>query len=244
MDRQEAMKPVVLPKHQRIEQMRPQINYVDSKSVQWIELNRGCKRGCFFCYADPTFLEFSIPDITQRKVQIIGEGFLYDTKIKRKLEILSHLRVGGKVIYYGLSQGIDYRLTDIETIKLLIQARVGMINGKGNWQKGMRIAWDWGEEQEKGIKNIIDNLVVHGYKRKLIQVFVLVNWKITKEVCDYKLNKLKEWGVKIDDCTYNTTKREKKPIFWTKEELIDFRRRSRKHNQLILFNGFDPEAKR
>lgn len=116
-----------------------------------------------------------------------------------------------------------------------------MINSKGNWQKGMRIAWDLGKEQEEGIKNIIELLVKQGYRRKQIQIFVLVNWKIDRETCEYKLSKLKEWGVKIDDCTYNTTKREKKPIFWTKEDLIEFRRKSRKHNHLIIFDGYDPE---
>ena len=92
-------------------------------------------------------------------------------------------------------------------------------------------------------KDTIEILENVGYKRKHIQIFVIVNWKISYEVCLEKLQKLKEWGVKIDDCTYNTTKREKNPIFWTKEQLIDFRRKSRKHNQLILFDGYDPEQK-
>ena len=58
-----------------------------------------------------------------------------------------------------------------------------------------------------------------------------------------ELNKLKEWGVQIDDCTWNTTKKEKKPHFWTKEQLIDFRRKCRKHNQIIRHDGYDPEHK-
>jgi hypothetical protein len=65
-----------------------------------------------------------------------------------------------------------------------------------------------------------------------------VNWKITYTTCIEKLKKLKEWGVKVDDCTYNTTKKEKKPIHWTLDELIKFRREARKHNQEILFRGW------
>lgn len=74
-----------------------------------------------------------------------------------------------------------------------------------------------------------------------MSMFVLVNWKIDYETCIYKLIKLKEWGCKIDDCYYDTTKREMLPLHWTKEQMKNFRRKARKHNQLILFDGYDPE---
>ena len=41
-----------------------------------------------------------------------------------------------------------------------------------------------------------------------------------------------------------TRLKEKLPLYWTKQQLVDFRRKARKHNQLILFDGYDPEKKR
>ncbi len=229
---------------QRIRPDYPQVNYVDKNGVQWIELNRGCKRQCAFCYSDPNFKVFTVPEIISNHVQIIGEGILYDMDILMKFEELGKKKVNGRVVYYGLSQGVDYRLLREEHIKSMIKNRIGLINGHGNWYKGIRIAWDGGYVVQPQIKLTLDGLVSYGYNRKAISVFVLTNWKIPYSVCMQKLEKLKEWGVKIDDCTYNTTKREMNPIFWTLEELKDFRRKCRKHNQLILFNGYDPESKK
>lgn len=222
----------------------PRVNYIDQNNVQWIEINRGCKRGCSFCYADPNYKVFDVPEIKSNKVQIIGEGFLYDPDIIKKIRILGETKFNDKVVYYGLNQGIDFRLLDEEMAFLLSKKRFGIINGKGNWYKGIKFAWDGIETYEKLAKDTIDLFVSVGYIREKIQVFVLVNWKISYDICIYKLNKLKEWGVKIDDCTWNTTKREMVPLYWNKEQLKDFRRKSRKHNQLILFRGYDPEAKK
>ena len=95
--------------------------------------------------------------------------------------------------------------------------------------------------QETGVSDTIEMLVGAGYHRNRIQIFVLVNWKVTYDVCLKKISKLKEWGVKIDDCTWNTTKREMIPRHWTREQLAKFRKMARKHNQLITFDGYDPE---
>jgi len=222
----------------------PQVNRVDSNGVQWIELNRGCKRGCPFCYADPNYKTFPVPQITSRIVQIIGEGILYDKDIKEKVRMLGGIKVDGKCVYYGLSQGIDFRLLDEETALLFSKCRIGIINGKGRWYKGLRFAWDLGMEQKELVARTIELLESAGYKRKYIQVFVLVNWKIPFNVCIEKLKYLKEWGVKIDDCTFDTTKREMRPIHWAFSDLKLFRRMARKHNQLINFDGYDPEQKR
>lgn len=40
----------------------PQVNSIKD-GVQYIELNRGCKRQCKFCYADPNYKVFNIPII-------------------------------------------------------------------------------------------------------------------------------------------------------------------------------------
>jgi len=222
----------------------PIVDKIDENGTQWIELNRGCKRGCSFCYADPNYKQFQVPVIRSRIVQVIGEGFLYDTQVKEKIIECGQKRVNNKVVYFGLSQGIDFRLLTPDIAELLSKNRFGIINNKGRWYKGIRFAWDLGMEQKELTQKTIELLEGVGYRRKYIQVFVLVNWKISYQVCLEKLMFLKSLGVKIDDCTYNTTKREKKPIHWTKDELISFRKKCRKHNQLILFDGYDPEQSR
>ena len=219
----------------------PRIDYIDRNGVQWIEINRGCKRQCPFCYADPNYKEFEVPEIKSNKVMIIGEGFLYDKSIMEKIYILGETKLNKKVVYYGLNQGIDFRLLNKDIANLLCAYRFGIINSKGRWYKGLKFAWDLGLNHEKLAKETIDLLEEVGYKRRNIQVFVLVNWKISYEDCLYKLKKLREWGVKIDDCTWNTTKKEKLTLHWNKEQLIDFRKKARKHNQLINFDGYDPE---
>jgi len=221
----------------------PQISYVDKNDVQWIEVNRGCLRQCSFCYADPNYKTFPVPKIERRVVQIIGEGFLYDKGIKTKIVELGNARVSNRVVYYGLSRGIDFRLLDNRLAELLSKNRVGIINNKGRWYKGMRFAWDGGMGDKALALKTIETLIRVGYKREHIQVFVLANWKIPFDVCVEKLDHLKEWGVKVDDCMWNTTKREKLPLYWTKEQLAILRKKSRKHNQLINFKGYDPEQK-
>lgn len=233
---------------QRLKPLKPkkykgdQISCIDNEGLQWIEINRGCKRGCAFCHADREFKEYPIPKIESNKVHIIGEGFLFDSDIKNKIIKLGEKKHDKKVVYYGLSQGIDYRLLDTELAILLSKNRFGIINNKKNWYKGIRIAWDWGLSQEKGIYEAIETLVFAGYKRKHIIVFVLVNWKIDYKTCVYKLNKFKEWGVKIDDCTWECTKRNFIPQYWSKWDYNDkrnpkrFRKLCRDHNIATNFN--------
>ena len=218
-----------------------QINYIDKQGVQHIELNRGCKRQCPFCHADPNFKTFKIPEILSNKVQIIGEGILYDPDIWNKFICLKNIKVNKKVVYYGLSQGIDYRLLNLELINAMSSGRIGLITHRGKWKKGMRIAWDWGLEQEKDIRRIIDLLIKGRYRLKEIIIFVLVNWKIPLEVCKQKLMKLKEWGVMIDDCTWECTKKNFIPLKWTEREYREFRAMCRDHNIRIPRGGYNPE---
>lgn len=226
----------------RVRKDYPQVNYIDKKGVQWIEINRGCKRQCPFCHADPNYKVFDIPKIESNTVQIIGEGFLYDPQIKKKIMQLGKVKINKKVVYYGLNQGIDFRLLDDETAELLCKNRFGLINNKGKWYKGIKFAWDYGKAFEELTKDTIDLLIKVGYRREKIQVFVLVNWKITFEECLYKFQRLKEWGVKIDDCTWESTKTNFIPLHWKEAEYRKFRKKVRKHNQLINFNDYDPET--
>lgn len=216
----------------------PQINRVDSHGIQWIEVNRGCLRRCEFCFADPNYKTFEVPVITKNIVHIVGEGFLYDKDIKQKIIDLGAKKVDKKIVYYGLSQGVDYRLLTDEIANLMYQNHFGIINSKGKWSRGIRLAWDLGLTEEPKIKKALELLFKVGYKAKYCMIFVLINWKIPFQDCVEKLHKLSEWGVKIDDCFWNTTKKEKEPLMWTYADLVSFRRKAREHNQIITFNGW------
>ncbi len=246
------MQELILPKVEREEEDRPQINKI-ANGIQWIEINRGCKRRCAFCYSDPNMKFFDVPETKNNKVMIIGEGFLYDPQVKTKILLLGQRRFNNKVVHYGLNQGIDFRLLDKEIAELLCENRFGILNSKYNWYKGMKFAWDGGLNHKQLTKDTIDLLVSVGYTKKQIQVFVLTIWKVSYETCVQKASKLYEWGVKIDDCTWNSNKKtllkQTKEgiwdnVFWTATQYTDFRKKSRKHNQLILFDGYDPELKK
>jgi hypothetical protein len=118
-----------------------------------------------------------------------------------------------------------------------------LITNKGKWKKGIRIAWDWGMEQENEIQRTIESLSNAGYACKDIIVFVLVNWKIPFSVCEAKLRKLREWGVMVDDCTYDCTKRRFIPDGWAVREYRIFRRMCRDHNIEIPRRGYNPGKK-
>jgi len=213
----------------------PQVNYVDDNGVQWIELNRGCYRSCEFCWADPNYKTFSIPEIISNKVQIIGENILYDPLIEKKLETLANIKYNRKVVYYGLCNGFDYRLVTAKISRLSKNARIGNINNKGNWKKGVNLAWDNDLSYRNKIKNVLDMFVKEGYDPYQCKIFVLVNYKVSYRHCLIKLQIIKKWGCKIDDCTWNCTKKLYIPLYWDYPEYHKFRRLCREHN--INFKG-------
>jgi hypothetical protein len=83
-----------------------------------------------------------------------------------------------------------------------------------------------------------------GYKQhRDLMVFMVCNWKTPYEVCLKKLDLLKVWDCQVSDCWFdNQVSPNIKPIDWTEEQIKDFRRRCRKHNQLISWR-FDPEIR-
>ena len=72
---------------------------------------------------------------------------------------------------------------------------------------------------------------------------MVCNWKIPFESNMRKLELMKVWGVQAADCWFdNQLSPNIMPKFWIKTEIKEFRKRYRKHNQLIAF-GIDPEYK-
>jgi hypothetical protein len=76
-----------------------------------------------------------------------------------------------------------------------------------------------------------------------LSCFIICDWQIPYEDCLKKLDLLKIWGVKVNDCWFdNVVSPNFQCKYWTLEQCKEFRKKCRKHNQMILF-GIDPELK-
>jgi pyruvate-formate lyase-activating enzyme len=193
-----------------------------------IQFTKGCPNGCEYCY-EPTEIEYLYPDIPKNKecVQILDMNFLCNPNAKSFLNALI-----GQNKSYELVCGIDYRRIDIETASLMKKAKFIKI----------RWAWDYNFGQQKIHKKIKDMFLKVGYKPNDLSVFIIVNWKIPYIDCVKKLDLLKVWNVKVNDCCYDGGYRLAKAKYWTPEQIKRFRKMCRKHNQIVNF-GIDPEFK-
>jgi len=208
---------------------KPQVNYL-SGNIQRIETSRGCRWNCPFCYEPREKTFFPIPMLVSNYVQILDMNFLDQPDIERRIIELGKIQVNGKVIYYECVCGFDYRLLTQEIAKLL----------KTNRFVKPRLAWDWGYEEQRKIQKVLKYLIKAGYRNKEIMIFMIINWKIPYEECLKKLDLLKVWNIKVCDCCFDGGYKYAIPLYWTSQQIKDFRAKCRKHNQLINF-GIDPE---
>ena len=214
-------------------------NKYDSKE-QYIRITEGCPNNCPYCYKPTEYKVFDVPEIVRNDVKIMDMNLLCKRRLALAIiEDLGSKIVNGKVVYYELICGIDYRFLTSRLAEAL----------KKNRFKNIRLAWDWGYKDQKLIKNAIDMLLNAGYKDEEIMVFIICNWKISYEDNLRKMDLCKVWNFQIADCWFDNQvfpKRKEdppiKPIHWKFEECIDFRSKVRKHNQLINFR-IDPELK-
>ena len=209
-----------------------------NKTEQWIRISEGCPNNCPFCYEtkfcgkDPIY--FQIPEIVCNKVKIMDMNLIYKPKAAEIIKELGSRRVNCKSVQYELICGIDYRFLTLEIAKLL----------KKNRFCNIRFAWDFGFENQMKIKDCVDIMVKAGYKPKSLSSFMICNWKIPFEENMRKLDLLKVWNVKVNDCYFdNQLSPNIKPIYWSKQQICNFRKSCRKHNQIVLF-GIDPEFKK
>ncbi len=209
-------------------------NKSDDKQ-QWIRISDGCPRNCPFCYCPTTMKYYGIPKIVRNILHILDFNLLAQPKLKDILIKLSKVRVNNKKVGLYAKGGFD---------KYFVTKEVAELIKKANF-KEIILAWNWGYKQEflplyDAIKWFLDV----GYKRKQIAIYIVCNWKISYEECIKKLDVLKIWGVKCFDCYYdNQTFPNVQPVYWTYKECKSFRVKCRTHNQLIIFNGYDPELK-
>jgi len=204
---------------------------------QWIRISEGCPNNCPYCREtkecgkEPIY--FDIPEIVRNKVKIMDMNLMYKPEAIRIINELGSKRVNNKVVYYELICGIDWRYMTQEKANALKKSRF----------KNIRFAWDYGLDHQMKIKDCVNMLLKAGYKAKELSCFILCNWLVPYKDCLRKLDLLKIWNIKVNDCWFdNQLSPNIEPIWWTKEEIKDFRRKCRKHNQMVLF-GIDPELK-
>lgn len=208
-------------------------NKFDDKE-QWIRLSEGCPNGCPFCregIENPELKVFEIPELVRNKVKILDMNLLCHPKALEIIKELGRRKVDGKVIYYELLCGVDYRFLTQELASALKQARFNHI----------RIAWDFSFSLQKKIKEATKFLLNAGYSPKDIMIFLICNWRTSYEENLKKMDLCKVWNFQMADCYFdNQLSPNIKLIHWTEEQIKNFRSKIRKHNQLINF-GIDPE---
>ena len=204
-----------------------------NKTEQWIRITEGCPHNCPYCYEPQEIKIFEIPEIVRNDVKIMDMNLLCKPEALNIIKELGKKRVNGKVVYYELVCGIDYRFLTQEIANELKRSRF----------KNIRIAWDWFMRDQYAIKDGINKLLKAGYKNKDIMIFMICNWKIPYKMNCQKLDLCKVWNVQVADCYFdNQVFPNVIPEFWNDKELKSFRSKCRKHNQLVNF-GIDPEVK-
>jgi len=200
---------------------------------QWIRISEGCPNNCPYCYEPQEFKIFKIPEIVRNQVKIMDMNLLCKKEALGIIKELGEKKVNGNFVYYELVCGIDYRFLTQEIAEALKKSRF----------KKIRIAWDWFYKDQLKIKDAIKMLLKAGYIPKNIMIFMICNWKIPFKECCGKLDLCKVWNVQVADCYFdNQTSPKIIPIHWTTQEIKGFRKKCRKHNQLVNF-GVDPELK-
>lgn len=204
---------------------------------QILRLSEGCPNNCSYCREtkengrEPIY--YKIPIITKNNVKILDMNLIYKPKALEIIKELGSKKVDGKVVYYELVCGIDYRFMTLEIAQALKDSR--FIN--------IRFAWDYGLNLQYKIKDCVNMLLKVGYKSKDLMCFMVCNWKIPFLDRCKQLDLLKIWNVKVSDCWFdNQLSPNIKPIGWTSDEITRFRSMCRTHNQIVIF-GIYPELK-
>jgi hypothetical protein len=209
---------------------------------QWIRISEGCPWNHPYCYEPTEIKLFGVPEIKRNKVGIMDMNLLCKPEALDILKKLGEIRVNDKVVYYEMLCGIDFRFLTEEIARILYESRFGAFSNKnGKWYRSIRFAWDLKFDQQFEIKEAIEKLVDAGYQREEIMLFMICNWKIPYHTNLRKLDLCKIWGIKVADCYYdNQTGPQFIPLYWKLDQIYDFRKKCRKHNQMVR-NKYDPQ---
>jgi hypothetical protein len=176
-------------------------------------------------------MKYYDPDIPEggELVQILDMSLLSNPKHEEIIGDLMEARNKA----YELICGVDYRRLNQGLCNLLHNARFIK----------MRWAWDYSfASGQKKHRKVLQMFLKAGYKPEELSVFILVNWKIPYVDCVKKLDLLKVWNVKVNDCCWDGGYKKAKATYWTPEQMKRFRKMCRKHNQMVLFK-IDPELR-
>lgn len=200
--------------------------------TQRIRITEGCPHDHPYCYEPTEIKIFGIPKIERNEVEISDMNLLCKHQALDIIKKLGTKRVNGKVVYYELICGIDYRYLTQKIANALKRSRF----------KKIRIAWDLSFKEQYKLKDAIEMLRKAGYKGSSdIMVFMVCNWLTPYKENLKKLDLCKVWGVQVSDCWFDNQVMPKvSPVHWTWEHIKDFRHKVRKHNQIVTF-GIDPE---
>lgn len=212
---------------------------------QAIRITEGCVWNCPNCKEPTEIKMFGIPNIVKNDVLIFDMNLLCKPQALEIIKVLGKIRVNGRRVKYELVCGCDYRFMTQHIANALFNSNFGYV-GFYPWnckkKRIIRLAWDGPYSEQKKIRKAIDMLLKAGYKQKEIALFMQANYSISYEECCLKLDLCKVWNVKVEDCYFDGQLMPKViPVYWTAQEIRSFRKKVRKHNQLVNF-GIDPEV--
>jgi len=235
--------------HEQAEKYSPAYDMVDV-NYQIIHGMRGCTRTCSFCgiwrlekkgFKDATQIK---NEIRSNKLVFYDNNFIANPDIENILSTIADFRFNQKVIKCEAQSGIDGRILEEKPYiaKMLYKARFSEI----------RIAWDFGYEQNMRVENWIKILKDAGYNYRTIFVFMIYNWEFDYEQMELKRKKCFNWNIQIADCRYRplnftydhyngkianqTTNDYFIHPNWTDQEIKLFRKNIRQHNICIRYN--------
>jgi len=199
---------------------------------QWIRISEGCPHNCPWCYEPQGNKVFDIPNIVKNDVGIMDMNLLCKP---RALDILKSLPINnGNKIEYEFLCGIDHRFLTKEIAEEM----------KKHHFKRIRLAWDWFYKDQMKIRDALKILYSVGYHPEDLILFMICNHpSVSYDECLKKLDLCKVWNVKVADCYYDNQTNISKtfiPIGWKTKQARAFRKRVRKHNQLVNFK-IDPQ---
>lgn len=201
---------------EEVESVIPDYSYFkdDEIDFQVLHTSRGCIRRCTFCgtyIVEPNFsyktAEEIEKEIFKNKITFYDNNLLANPHIKDILEMISNLKVNGKVINTVESKsGFDARLLikDYDEVTKNgrgIEGTIFYLIKKARII-APRIAWDNWLEEKPIIEKAVKLFEKVGYKRKDIQVFMLYNYELTYEQLEFKRRVCQKLGVQISDCRY------------------------------------------
>lgn len=194
------------------------------EGIQRIRITDGCPWQCAWCHAPTDFRRYAIPPIKMERVQILDMNLLSHPE---HMSIIQELPNGPR---YELVCGVDYRFLNESNARLL----------KSKKFTHMRFAWDGPFSLQKVMNKTRRILQKTGFRN--LSCFMICNHEsVMFQENLLKLDLLKVWGVKACDCYYDGQVSPRfKEIAWTLKQMRTFRRKCRKHNQMVSF-GIDPE---